>query len=58
MPNRGAVAVLLIQVHHKIKSYNVKKPAEECSFLRSYRVAACSFTKNKTPSQMCFHGLQ
>ena len=30
---------------------NVKKPAYECSFPRSYRVAACSFTKNKTPSK-------
>ena len=32
----------------------VKKPAEVCSFLRSYRVAACSFTKTKTPSEVFF----
>ena len=31
-----------------------KKLAEECSFLKSYRVATCSFTKNKTPLQMLF----
>ena len=31
--------------------------AEKCSFLRSYLVATCSFTKNKTPSQMFFHGV-
>ena len=37
---------------------NVKKPIEDCTFLRSYLVAACSFTKNKTPSQVFFHGLQ
>ena len=36
----------------------VKKPAKECSFLRSYREAACSFTKNKTPLQVFFHSLQ
>ena len=34
-----------------MSSQNVKKPAYECSFSRSYRVAACSFTKNKTPSK-------
>ena len=35
-----------------------KKPAEEFSFLKSYRVAISSFTKNKTPSQVFFHSLQ
>ena len=56
-------------VHHKIKNYlwwmshqyhckMWKKPAEECSFLRSYLVATCSFAKSKTPSQVIFHGLQ
>ena len=41
-----------------ISMQNVKKPIEDCTFLRSYLVAACSFTKNKTPSQVFFHGLQ
>ena len=27
---------------------NVKKTGKECSFLRRYSVATCSFTKNKT----------
>ena len=36
---------------------NVKKPAKDCSFLKSYRVATCSFTKNKTLSQVFFHDL-
>ena len=36
---------------------NVKKPAKGCSFLKSYRVAACSFTKNRTLSQVFFHDL-
>ena len=55
MPNCGAVAVLLIQVHHKIKIIcdkessislqNEKKPSEECSLLRSYRVVGCNFSK-------------
>ena len=70
MPNCGAVAVLLTQVHPlqneklfvmeepSISLQNVKKPTEECSFLRSYLVAACSLAKNKTPSQVIFHGLQ
>ena len=31
---------------------NVKKTGKECSFLRHYSVATCSFTKNKTPSQV------
>ena len=31
---------------------NVKKTGKECSFLRRYSVATCSFTKNKTPSQV------
>ena len=39
--------------HHKIHAKG-EKPAEECSFLRSYLVVACSFTKNKTPSQVLF----
>ena len=39
---------------HQTSLQNVKKPAEECFFLRSYRVADCSFTKNKTPSQVFF----
>ena len=69
MLNCSAAAVLLIQVHNKIKNYswweaiNViekceKKPAEGCSFLRSYRVASCSFIKYKTASQVFFHDLQ
>ena len=60
MPNCGAAAVLLIQVHHKIKNYlrwrnqkyywkMWKIPAEECYFLKS-----CSFTIIKTPSQVFF----
>ena len=42
----GKVPSILLQ--------NVRKPAEKCSFLRGYRVAACSFTKNKAPSQAYF----
>ena len=34
---------------------NLKKSVKECSFLKSYRVAEYSFTKNKTPSQVFFH---
>ena len=43
------------QVHHKSKC---EKPADEFSFLRSYRVVTCSFTKKKIPSPIFFHGLQ
>ena len=67
MPNCSSAAVLLMQVHHKIKIIcdeepsisleNVKNPAEECSYLRSYRVAACSFIKYKTLSLVFFHSL-
>ena len=41
--------------HPSLSLQNVKKPAEECSFLRSYLVATCSFTKNATPWQVFFH---
>ena len=69
MLNCGAAAALLIQGHmtklkivcdeeSSISLQNVKKPAQEHTFIRSYRVANCSFTKNKTPSQVYFHGLQ
>ena len=58
MPNCAAAAVLLIQVQHKIicdevpliSLQNVKNPTDECSILRSYIVAACSFSEYKTPS--------
>ena len=56
MPDCGTVAVLLIQVITQLQKIscdeepsmslqNVKKSAKKCSFLRSYRAAACSFTK-------------
>ena len=54
MPNCDAAAVLFIQVHYKIKIHlllqNVKKSAEECSFSRSYKLAASSFTRKKKDS--------
>ena len=37
-----------------ISFQNVKKYVEECSFLRSYRIDTCSFTKNETASQVFF----
>ena len=64
--NCHAVVVLLIQMHHKIKNYlwwgaiNIIAKCEktcrgECFFvLRSYRVAASKFIKNKAPSQVFF----
>ena len=36
---------------------NEKKPAEECSFLTSYKETTCTFIKYETPSQVFFHGL-
>ena len=68
MPNCVTVAVLLIQVHHKIKNslrwgvINIiaecEKTCRQCPILRSYLVAACSFSKNETLSQLFFHSLQ
>ena len=68
MPNCSDVAVMLIQVHYKIKNYflceainiiqNVKSLLTSVLFLRSYRVTTCSFTKYKTPPQVFFHSLQ
>ena len=45
---------LFVMRSHQYHCRIWKKLAEECSFLRSYRVATCSFTKNKTPLQMLF----
>ena len=50
--------VLLIQMHHKTKIYlwwwSIHKTCQRVLFLRSYRVAVCSFIKNKTPLEGFF----